>query len=268
LGFLQGGGRSDRIYTRTHPDGIGTLRAAQRIPKDGLLLCEDGLAGFCANRPDILGWHEYLANPEGPEPDFVFLTLQRFVGRRGPAYEAMLRSGAYGLRDFDGNNLLLERGADTDRNPEALAARERARLTIRVANTAMHPGTGRDVPVAGALSARYWEGDGSRSPVLLSFGDRRTLAAGRWQAVLRVRAKEPKREVRGYWGRLQLFKEGAEVPLVDVEIDPVAGDKGAFRFQAVTFDLDERTAVEPRLIGGDARLWLDRLWFEPAPADQ
>lgn len=262
IGFIFGGGQNVRTYLRVHPDGVSTLDAASRIPKGGILLCEKRLAGFCANREDLLAWKHYEARMDVRPVDYVFLTMQRFLGRKGSVYHAMLEEEEFGVRYFDGHNLIFERGYDTRRNAEALQARKDARNTIRITNTSGH--AGEDKPVPGCVSARYWEGDGSRAPVTLSYGRTRTLNAGRWKARIRLRSAKPKRAVKDTWGSLSLHVHGEQEPMARMEIEPVDGRRGMFRIQDLTFELWETTDVEPRVMGGDARLWLDYVGFVPA----
>jgi hypothetical protein len=116
-GFLPLGGRYDRIYGNVHPMGEELLDVVREIPKSGVLLCPSELAGFCANRADLVTW-EWL-DEKRHRPDLVFFRLKE-AGRFRSRYRAMLESGEFGVRALDRGYALLERGHSVERNAEVI----------------------------------------------------------------------------------------------------------------------------------------------------
>ena len=116
-GFLPYGGRYDRIYGVAHPQGEELLEVAQEIPRSGVLLIPSELAGFCANRADLLTWEWF--DETRHRPDLVFLRLKD-AGRYRPRYHAMLESGEFGVRTIDRGYAILERGGSGERNAEVI----------------------------------------------------------------------------------------------------------------------------------------------------
>lgn len=124
-GYLPGGARADRVYRVQHLEGPRAVAAARQIPRAGVLMTESSLAGFCANRYDLLTWERWV--PARHVFDLCFLRLPDLVGRHGGEYRSFLESGEFGTTYFDGTFIVLERGRPPDRNAEVLRALEAAR---------------------------------------------------------------------------------------------------------------------------------------------
>jgi len=257
FGYLPGGGASQRWHLRIHPEGLAHLRVAASVPREGVLLTTADLAIYCANRAEIIPWDFY--DPERFDVDHVWVTLQDLAGRHGSEARAFVTGGEFGVTHFDGRSILLSRGAPTGGNREVMDQLAVARRTLLISRMAGEPQ--RNVNDRQGRTLRYWNGDGARGPVTLAHGRGMPLAPGRYQAVFRLRAAAPRREVRGSWGRLSLHPLGQERVLAEAEIEPVADLPGVFREQALAFELTEPVQVEPRVSGGDAELWLDRVIF-------
>jgi hypothetical protein len=263
IGFLPGGGRSDRIYRRIHPEGLRTLRAARHIPGEGTLVVPWQLAGFAANRADLLTWRTYRKKKH--TIDVIFSSLRLFTGQKARIGFALLESGEFGVRFFDGNNFILQRSYETSRNEEFMKARILAANTVRLANTYKDAGSDEEVP--GALSVRYWEGSEVEPPPLVAHGRARNLAPGAYEARLRLRAARPGSGGDRGWGSLSLHVPGREQPIAASEIERKATPPGTFRTQVLNFELRSTTEVEPRIWGGAAPLWLESVVFAPVAGE-
>ena len=108
-GFLPKGLARRCCYQSIHRADLRTLQAARRIPREGLLLCVDQFAGFCANREKVIDWHHY--DPGRHQPDLVFTELKHLDNQR-LGFRDWLESGTFGLIFFDGENIILT-GGDT-----------------------------------------------------------------------------------------------------------------------------------------------------------
>ncbi|MBI3986935.1 MAG: DUF2079 domain-containing protein [Lentisphaerae bacterium] len=122
-GFLFGGRYWNRIYGSIHPEGRNLLVAARHIPREGVLICPQNLAGFCANRSELLSWKVHALSSQ--RVDLAFFTLGN-LGERSEDlfYASLLNSREYGVIYFDGGSVILRRGADPGRNPEIFKARD------------------------------------------------------------------------------------------------------------------------------------------------
>ncbi len=107
-GFLPGGSQQQKCYARINESGVRTLRAARRIPREGVLLCSSRFAGFCANRRDITDSRHF--DPARHRVDLVFSDLQ-YCDDEGSNYRIWTDNG-FGLIYFDGWHVVLQRGAD------------------------------------------------------------------------------------------------------------------------------------------------------------
>lgn len=117
-GFLPGGGQHQRVYGRVHPEGARVLELARGLPQEGVLLCSEQLAVFCANRADLLVPQFY--DPARHRVDVLFFSVRDLTGRVAETVAARLRRRDFGVLVSDGDYLILARGADSARNAEAL----------------------------------------------------------------------------------------------------------------------------------------------------
>jgi hypothetical protein len=119
-GFLPGGRQHQRVYARAHPDGARVLELARGLPREGVLLCSEQLAVFCANRADLLVPQFY--DPARHRVDALFFAARDLKGAVAETVTARLRGGEFGVACFDGDHVILLRGADPAGNAAALAA--------------------------------------------------------------------------------------------------------------------------------------------------
>jgi len=252
-GFLPGGSRFNRVYGRTNPVGLQALRAARHIPKEGALVVPWQLAGFVANRADLLTWRTY--EDDKHTLDVIFSSLKYFTGRKARRCLDLLESGTFGVRFFDGKYFVLQRGWDPSRNAEIAAARTLAARTIRLANTLLDAGSNRNAP--GAVSVRHWEGTDAVPGPLVVYGRTRRLAPGRYEARLRYRTSGRPEGGGRRGGMLSLYVPGVDRPIAETDIEIAATPPGTFRVQALPFELDAEAEVEPRIRGGAVPLWLE-----------
>ena len=96
LGYLPFGGRTNEDYRKIHHWGLEALRAAQSIPKMGVLTADDDLASFCSNRQEFLPMG--LMKEKGIPPDFLFLTLNESHPKNGELLLNLYRSGRFEIR--------------------------------------------------------------------------------------------------------------------------------------------------------------------------
>jgi uncharacterized membrane protein len=261
-GFLWGGGKFSRPYRRQSPEGLAAIRASGHAPADGTLVTDFRRGGIFSHRADIAMWHRWTPQRFGRE--LVYSPLADLPDWAGGAVAREFLDGAYGVWDFDGTSVLLKqghRGAE-DELVRAVWSHPERRLDFR--DLALHAGDNRYA--SGATLVRYWDGDGSRAPVTIAYGRSILLPPGRWEAWVRCRAEAPHRQPRRYWARLEIYPLGAAEPLASAEFDRIATPPGDFRTQRLAFDLDRDLKVEPRVVAGDAELWLDFVVFVPAPA--
>lgn len=114
-GYLFLGRFDNRIYQSHHLRGLAALKAAQLLPKEGLLLCDSSLVSYCANRSDVTIWENYK---DGKTlPDLVF-GRYKYVKGHLKEYESMIRSGDFGVYYFDKDYFILKRGHSLNRNEE------------------------------------------------------------------------------------------------------------------------------------------------------
>ena len=255
-GFLPGGGKSSRIFTTLNVGAWASLHAASHIPPDGILLTDDDYVAFCGNRADVRVCH--LWKP-GQAFDHVFLHIRKLAKVEHGWLLERIRSGELGVRYFDGMNLVLSRGYRTEANPDVLLRGQRQRM---VYETARHGG--RNVYYMG-LPCRYWWGNGSRSPVNLSYGGSWHLEPGCYEAILAYRAQTPTRQVRRHWGWFSVHRLNAREDLSRIYIPEVAAQGAEWQSIALPFTVDIPEDVEFRITGADAPLWLHRVYWRPQP---
>lgn len=256
-GFLPGGGKSHPEFHTFNPTAVATLRAAAHVPRDGVLMTDNGLVSFCANRADLKLWH---VRHHDLSFDHAFARVRDLHRHGNGALLRELEDGSLGVRYYDGVHLVASRAFDPSLNEEVLRRDERER---RVADAPHHEG---DTVTEEGLRVRYWDGDGSRSPANLAHGDRWNLNAGDYEIALTYRAAAPRRTVRGHWGWLSVHPLGRpdELARIDLPETPAAGH--AWQRCSVRFTLTAPAEVEYRVTSGDAELWLHRVCCSPRAA--
>ncbi len=242
-------------YTTANLHGVRAVRAARHIPREGRLMCDWQLAGYCANRADLIAWRKYA--PERHGFDLVFGELQDFRGKYGAEYQRLVSGDEFGAIYFDGEFFILQRGADSARNREIVQALSDQDVSVVMYKTARHRG-GERMAADGRIF-RYW--DGSRPGITVAYGVGLPLPAGRYEARLVYRAEPPRGrsgEAAG-WGVFSAHRLHEPAALASAAIPPRAGRQTC----VIRFVLEEETVVEPRVIGGAAALWLDVCRFRP-----
>ena len=122
----------------------------------------------------------------------------------------------------------------------------------------MSKGCGENRLVAGSGLVRYWHG-GAAASRILAHGASVVLPAGEHRAVFHYRTRAPRAEQVGHWGTFSLWQRGQGSPIVEAAVARREAD--GFVSQRLTFTLAEATRVEPRIIAGDAELWVQRVSF-------
>jgi hypothetical protein len=255
-GFLPGGGKSSEIYTVLNPAGCFAITASKHIPREGILLTEIPLAGFCGNRKDVVAGSHYRADVYAYDVVFCRISMLRRL-LEGGVWED-LQNGEIGIRYTDGMHIIAERGYPATYN-QAFAEKYPFR-EIWVQETPAHGGV--DIYSRQIGPYRYWEGDGSRGPINLSFGGHRDLQPGLYKAVMEYKAEMPERDVRNSWGRFSVHKMNAAKAIVEVEI-PEYVTGSLWNQLEVPFECKQATSAEFRITGCDAPLALRRLWILP-----
>jgi uncharacterized membrane protein len=254
MGFIPGGGRAASVYRESRPTGVAALRAAQTLSKDGLLVTDQDLAAFAANRLDLLSWRLY--DPARHRAGLFFFTLRDLDRRpQGPILIDLLRRDAIGVDHFDGWFVTAHTGGAPAGNAAVLAAAGARSRTIMFAFARRRGGSEQFVP--GGFIARYWPGHPKRTP-LIARGDVR-LPAGRYRAVLRYRT-DGEGPVDGF-GVLRLYREHSFEPMLEWPLARTDGPE--FLESSRQFVLTAPSRVEARAWGGKGGVVLDRLVFEP-----
>ncbi len=259
LGFLPGGPRNDLSLRYPHPLGLLLIQTAQHAPKPGILVTTDRLAPVVANRRDILPWS--LFDPKRHQVDLLLDSMSHLPGVADGVFMAALSNGTYGAVYFNQEFLLLQTNAPTGKNAELLRRINHRRTTIPVADTAAHHGSNLFEPKVGWV--KHWSGNGSRAPANLSYGGNRSLAPGRYQALIHHRTQAPRRNVRNSWGVFTLRILNSPHILAEASVEETPTLDGHYRIQRIPFTLDKTTSVEFQATGMDAPLWLDRVVLVP-----
>lgn len=258
-GFLAWGGYAQRETYRPHPDGIRTLAVAQTIPRDGHLVAPWHLAGLCANRRHILAGLYY--NHRRHRADLVFCRLKDLQdAEKGMKYRSLLVAQTHGVEKFDGEFVLLRRGASTARNAEVLAAYDRATRTV-YASKAHHRG-GVVIRTAGGQELLHWPGGDSEVGPALVFGRTIRCPPGSYRATLTYEASSLRPEdAPGSFA----VKDPLGMDLMAATNLTGASPRKAYT-ATLDFTLTGTNSVEPLVTAGKAELWLDRIVLEPLPA--
>ena len=114
-GYLPLGGRHKAEYAGPKGSARAKLDAAAHIPKEGVLVCDNRLTVFCANRSDIDVWKPRYTLPAHRqyEPDVALLKFSDLRGRKADTFLPLLTNGLYGVIYTNESYLVLQRGAPT-----------------------------------------------------------------------------------------------------------------------------------------------------------
>ena len=265
VGFLPFGAKNRYTYSIPNPDLLLLLDAARHVPRDGVLVTSDRLAGACANRRDIYSWRQLHKRPR--DVDLVLAAFNALPTLMDGEFVEGLRQGSFGVVYGNSTYVVLQRGYNPAENKRALDFLEHGDRSILVAETRRHGGGLRRT--LGGRLVRYWEGDGSRGPINLSYGGAWLLQPGSYALDVEYRAKTPRRTVRDSWGRFSVHRLNMEAALAEAEIDRIETPGREFRKQTLLFEVAEPAMIEFRATGADARLWIHRATFRtlmPPPA--
>jgi len=267
-GLLPGGPHWISKYSRPSRDGMALLQVQKILPKQGVLATSDPLSAFCANRRDVVLW-----NPQGWRLDFndhtsrvdwVLFDVKAIRGGLGEGVLDWVSNGVFGVVSHEGDFALLRRTAPTGMNARVMAAVDAARFRIDIPETRSYGGV---TLIRDGRPWLYWEGNGNRAPITLSYGGFRVLEPGRYQACFLYAAATPRRTVKGHWGWFGVHPLNQDVTFVESRVVPVPVPYTEPRVQRLVFEIREKTKVELRVTGGDAPLWVASGWFERLPTN-
>lgn len=255
-GFTLLGGDYGEIYGRPHMRGRVALQAAMHLPKEGVLVTDNRLVGYCANRADILTWSRM--KPGRDHYDTVFLEARQLSHINDKELWYGLQRCEFGVVYFDGEYVILTRGHDISANRSVMSQLKYG--TILLVLTPKHGG--QDKKTKGGNWVRYWCGEGYRTPITLSYGGARPLQPGKYRAVFKYRAEYPESLSRKDWGWFSVHVLNDQgKPLASEEIMNTAAPEGDYLLQTLDFEVRYPADIEVRVTGGDAELWLDRAIF-------
>ena len=258
-GFLPGGLQRQAgkgCYIQPHDAGWLALEAARHIPREGLLLCPSRLAGFCANRKDIIDWPNY--DPARHSVDLVFTEFKLIDGKMN--VRPWLEDGSFGLIYFDGTFLILQRGANPTPNEILKQAWQRAQTGRLFARTSLPivPGLANTTL---PLTTAHWAGSPSGGPFPLHASAAVTLNPGEVEATFLFSARAPSDGGMTGWGELLVRRRQDGAMIAARPIDPIGGGPRNLRAQSVPFVLSKAAEVEAVVICDRAELWLLRVDF-------
>jgi len=260
-GFIFLGGEDYHVYLSPSTKGRLALNVAKQLPKDGVLLTEDRYAGMLANRANLLTWRKYKKDKH--TVDLIFANSSFLFNKQDGYWLNKIKKGDFGVRYFDGIFIVVERGYDTTDNNLVLNSITNHFCPVFL--TSKQGGID-NINKKGKL-IRYWNGNGSKGPICLSFGDFNKLQTGSYEAVYRFSAVTPERNVRDSWGWLSVHHENAAEHIAEMMITPLPELDNQQREQRVRFELKKPAIIELRITGADAQLWLDSMWIESSHID-
>ncbi len=254
-GFLFLGRYNASIYRRPNLPGLSTLCAASRIPEQGLLLTDRRTGGMCANRGEMIIWEQYASGRW--QPDIIFTSIKDLARKHAKTLQPLLKNGTFGVFFSDGNHLILVRGHSRAKNRAVLEAASNGARTIRFAFTKKKAGT--EIMMPDCRLVRFWDGTGGRTAEpLVAYGKTITLGAGDYIARFRLRAQPVDRP-----GILRLNERASQATLARAAIQVPSGSEGSFFEQSLPLHLAQQTRVEPEVLGGAGKLWLESVVLEP-----
>jgi hypothetical protein len=255
-----GVGYADDRTIGWHRDAEGrhAEQIARRIPRTGTLLTTSSLCGYCSNRRDL---QVHLRSPGQPATvDHLFVRMGDLA--QSDRLRRFLDDEAFGVAYFDFTTVILSRGASRDQVYLVRAAAQHPNRALPFYRTLPDDAVNAYDPDCGW--ARVWPGAPSGQTGVVAAGRAVHLPAGRHLAFVRYRTDptQAHAEITDR-GRIELHPRGLE-PLViarDLDIGPASGD---FFVLAFPFELPVATRVQPKILGGVVRLWLDQVVFLPA----
>ena len=104
-GYLRKGGKHKACYAQPNPAGIAVLKAARRLPREGILLAKRSLMPFCANRADIRKWKYFTRNHD--MFDVVFASTEDLENEQG--FRNLLNTGEFKVLTLGPDHVCLVR---------------------------------------------------------------------------------------------------------------------------------------------------------------
>lgn len=250
-GFFLGGGRTDEVYTQTADRGRLLLELAREVPREGVLVTNQHLAVFLANRHHLQIWRNLDAEQDAV--DLVVCSLQE-VGKPATQFlEDGLRDGTWGVLHERFPYFVLQKGAEPSGNAGVLQMISRRRLSA--AGMFSHRFDDR-MSESGEL-IRHWPAEDSKFPQTVAFGLPRILSPGTWEIRFHYRMEPSPWPEHPLTGWLGVYRNGEDIPLHREEIRSGAG----WQTQSLRIVLTEATPVEARVTGANAALWLRHIDF-------
>lgn len=251
-GFVLKAPRTHAVYRRIHPIGKYILNVASHINKKGVLVCNQKLAVFCANRKDIVTWRYW--KPDKHPADSYFINYCELVNNK--EIIKLIKNKTFGVKYYELPFIVLERGYATTKNEEMLNLIKNP--VIIAAYTLLHAGNnvfiGKDGPF------RHWIGDGDDGSQTLLYGQGVILEPGKYKAIFTYRAEINNTIYDNSLGKFSIHKMNQQAHLAEAEIIQNLANK--FSTQEVRFEIDKETKVEPRVITGYAELWISKIVFQ------
>ena len=250
-GFVLKAPRTHAVYRRINPEGKYILEAASHINKDGVLVCNQKLAVFCANRENISTWRYW--NKDKHQADSFFMMYDELLNNRKVI--ELIANGVFGVKYFHLPFIVVERGFDVAKNKELLGFIEHP--VVIAAYTSLHVGHNvhiNDKPY------RHWLGSGDDGAQTLLYGRGVILPAGKYKATFTYRTQREKEVEHSSCGKFSVHVMNQQAHLAESEI--VRDAMGEFVTQDIEFEIDTETKIEPRVITGYAELWISRISFE------
>ena len=265
-GFFLGGARNDPVYTRRGPHGSMLLALAREVPREGLLLANQWLAVYFSLRPEVNTWRYW--SPETQVPRLVVCSLAELYGPHTAFLREGLEDGSWGVRARHFPYYVLEQGARTEHHEELLHALAAQRLAV----SGMPGHHQENRLLAGHGLVRHWPGERAAYPSTVAHGMPRRLAAGTWDVVFAYRALPPVWPDKTETGWFSLHRPGQDKALASapIALPPDPSDPRSSH-QALRIHLDQAEAIEARVTGACAELWLLHIdyvpWPDPDPAE-
>ncbi len=250
-GFVLKAPRTHAVYRGINPVGRYILDAASHINKEGVLVCNQKLAVFCANRKDITTWRYWQ---QGKHPaDSFFMKYSELINNR--EIIRLIEDKTFGVKYYELPFIVLERGFATTDNA-AIMELIKNPLVI-AAYTLLHVG---DNVLVNSQPYRHWSGNGDDGSQTMLYGQCVTLAPGNYMAAFTYRVKADKTDGSNSLGKFSIHKMNQQAHLAEAEIRN-ENDEG-LQTQTIEFNLTEETKVEPRVITGYAELWISKISFK------
>ncbi|WFB35770.1 DUF2079 domain-containing protein [Kiritimatiellota bacterium B12222] len=256
LGFYLGGGRSNPVYAQPSDRGRLLLDIGKNIPKQGLLMCDQWLGVFTANRQDIMVWRHRDGNDF--QEKFVLCLTENIGKPEFSTYHQGLEEKTWGVQRLSYPYIVLERGGDPTQNAEIRESVAHKRLPA--SELAKHGGENQWIKGQGLL--RYWQGQRSNFPQTVAYGRATRLPPGKWEVRFTYKALPPEWSDRPETGWLSVHPFNQDPSLAKEKIIiPLPDANQAYSQQSLWIDLDSETDVEVRMTGASASLWLKYIDF-------